>query len=301
MDYLRDISLFVAVAEEQSFTRAALRLAMPTSTLSRRIAALERSLGLPLLNRNTRTVELTEAGTLYLARCQPILEAAHDAHRDVSGLVAAPGGVLRMSIEAETGPRLVAPVIAAYLERYPDVSIELDLSPRRVDLLGEGFDLAIRIGTLPDSSLTVRRLAQLRGGLFASPAYLDRFGTPAHPSELAEHRRIHLLHKGDRGEWRLANADTGKQLEIHTGRAVSANNMTMIRQLARLGTGIAVLDELMARDDVADGLLLPILQGWTLPPTPISIMTPTRLLPAKTRAFVDMIADAVSGMVGLAG
>ncbi len=298
MDYLRDLPLFVAVAGQRSFTRAAAQLGLPTSTLSRRIAALERSLGLTLFHRNTRTVELTEAGALYLARCKPILEAAREAHRDVGGLTRAPGGVLRMSIEAETGLRLVAPAIGRYRELYPDVRLELDLSPRRVDLLAEGFDLAIRIGDLPDSTLTVRRLALLRGALFAAPAYLQRFGTPTHPTELAAHRRIHLLHKADRGEWRLRDA-AGEMVEIAGTDAVVTNNMTMARQLARLGLGVAILDEVMARDDAAIGVLTPVLPGWTLPPMPLSIITPTRLLPAKTRAFVDLIAESVSGFVGL--
>jgi DNA-binding transcriptional LysR family regulator len=299
LDYLRDLPLFVAVADLGNFTRAAAKLGMPVSTLSRRIADLEGSIGVRLFDRSTRTVALTDAGRRYLERCQAILDAAHAAHHEVTGMVNVPSGTLRLSIEAEIGPRLVAPVIARYLERFPGVRVDLDLSPRRVDLLAERFDLAVRLGELPDSTLTVRRLARLAGGLYAAPAYLARHGTPARPEALADHRRIHLLHEGDRGDWHLTRAATGVTVVAAAGGLVSANSMTMIRHLARLGVGIAVIDALMATDDVARGALVPVLPDWTLPPMAISLITPARLLPAKTRMFVDMLADAVSGAVGL--
>jgi DNA-binding transcriptional LysR family regulator len=297
MDHLRDLALFVAVAEAKSFTKAAAQLGVPTSTLSRRIADLEASMQLKLLVRSTRQVELTEAGALYLSLGEGIVAAAREAHQQVRGLAERPQGTLRMSVEAEIGPRLVAPVLADYLQRYPDVRIDLDLSPRRVDLLAEGFNLALRIGRLPDSGLTVRRLAMLTASLYAAPSYLARRGTPNHPADLLGHDRIHLLHKGDRGEWRLMQGDAA--IEVPSDSVVCANNMTMIRHLARLGVGIAVIDDLMASEDVARGLLRTVLPGWTLEPMPISILTPTRLLAAKTRAFVDLLAQRVTAMVGL--
>ncbi len=297
MDPLRDLPLFAAVAEARSFTRAAAVLAMPTSTLSRRLAALETALGVRLLERNTRRVELTEAGELYLARARAILDAAHDATHEVRGLAEQPRGLLRLSIEAEVGPRLVAPVIAEFLAQYPEVRIDLDLSPRRVDLLAEGFDVAVRIGLLPDSALTVRRVGGLAGALYATPAYLARAGTPAHPDDLPGHDRVHLLHKGDRGHWHLSRG--GVDVEVAGPGRVSANNMTMIRYLAREGLGIAVLDRLMATEDVAAGRLVPVLPAWTMPPMPLSILTPAKLLPAKTRRFVDLLAARIGGAIGL--
>ena len=297
MDHLRDLALFVAVAEAKSFTKAAALLGLPTSTLSRRIAELETSMELKLLVRSTRRVELTEAGALYLSLGEGIVAAAREAHQQVRGLAERPQGTLRMSIEAEIGPRLVAPVLAEYLERYPEVRIDLDLSPRRVDLLAEGFNLALRIGRLPDSGLTVRRLAVLSASLYAAPSYVKRRGKPEQPADLLGHERIHLLHKGDRGEWRLMKGD--EAIEVPSNSVLCANNMTMIRHLARLGVGIAVVDDLMASEDVDRGLLQTVLPGWTLEPMPVSILTPTRLLAAKTRAFVDLLAERVTGMVGL--
>ena len=297
MDHLRDLALFVAVAETKSFTKAAALLGVPTSTLSRRIAELEASVDLKLLVRSTRQVELTEAGALYLSLGEGIVAAAREAHRQVRGLADTPQGTLRMSVEAEIGPRLVAPVLADYLERYPDVRIDLDLSPRRVDLLAEGFHLALRIGRLPDSGLIVRRLAKLSAGLYAAPAYVERRGNPKHPADLLTHARIHLLHKGDHGEWRLLRGE--EAFDVPSSGVLCANNMTMIRHLACLGVGIAVVDDLMASEDVDRGHLQKVIPDWTLEAMPVSVLTPTRLLAAKTRVFIDLLAQHAIGMVGL--
>ena len=299
MDHLRDLSLFVAVARLGSFTKAAARLTIPVSSLSRRVAALETAIGLKLFNRSTRAVSLTEAGDLYLVRCENILAAVEEAHRDIHGLLEEPRGVLRLSVDAEIGSRLVAPVIAAYSKRFPDMRVEIDLSARRIDLLNENFDLAVRIGSLPDSQLRVRRLATLHGKLYAAPAYLAQAGMPAHPRDLSNHRRIHLLHQADRGEWHLSNISGTERHEIVADSTITANNMAMIRQLAILGLGIAVLDEGMALDAVASGDLVVVLPGWALPSVPLSVVTPARHSPAKTRLFVAVLVEQVSGSVGL--
>jgi DNA-binding transcriptional LysR family regulator len=169
MDIIRGMSLFVEVARARSFTRAAEKLGIPTSTLSRRIGEIEQSLGLKLLHRTTRSVSLTDAGVLYLARAASLVEAAEEAHRHVRGLAERPSGLLRVSMEAEIGPTLIAPLVAEFRRVYPDVSFELDLSPRRVDLLAENYDVAVRLGPLPDSALTVRRLALLAVNLLPRP------------------------------------------------------------------------------------------------------------------------------------
>jgi DNA-binding transcriptional LysR family regulator len=299
LDYLRDLSLFMAVAELGSFTKAAARLGIPISSLSRRVAELESAIGLRLVNRNTRTVSLTEAGELYRVRCETILAAVEEAHREVHGLLEQPRGMLRLSVDAEIGSRLVAPVIAQYSAAFPDIKIEIDLSPRRIDLLVENFDLAIRIGSLPDSALRVRRLASLRGGLYAAPDYLERAGKPGHPRDLVDHRRIHLLHQGDRGAWYLSCVATEEAVEIDADSIVTANNMTMIRQLAVLGLGIAVLDDAIAKEDVARGRLIAVLPDWALPSVPLSLITPARHPPAKTRLFATMLTDQITGLVGL--
>jgi DNA-binding transcriptional LysR family regulator len=289
MDYLRDLALFVELANTRSFTKAAEALGMSISSLSRRITDLEASLGVQLLSRTTRRVDLTEAGALYLARCERIVDAAREAHDHIRGLVETPQGVLRISAEAELAPLLVAPVVAEFLQLYPQVRLDLDLAPRRADLSSENFDLAIHLGELPETALTVRQLAVLNVSLYAAPAYLERHGKPAKPADLRSHIRLHPVHQGDRGEWRLTH--DGESVEVEAGGSVSANSLAMIRHLARLGVGIAVLDEMVARDDVASGALVPVLPGWSLPPVAVSVLTPTRLLPAKTRRFVELMEE----------
>ncbi|WP_415644307.1 substrate binding domain-containing protein [Sphingomonas antarctica] len=215
------------------------------------------------------------------------------------GLLEQPRGVLRLSVDAEIGSRLVAPVIADYSQLFPDVRIEIDLSARRIDLVNENFDLAVRIGSLPDSRLRVRRLATLRGKLYAAPSYLEQAGTPSHPRELHDHRRIHLLHQADQGEWYLTNISKAERHVVAANCPITANNMAMVRKLAELGLGIAVLDETMASRGIASGTLLAVLSQWGLPGVPLSVITPDRYVPTKTRLFVSMLADRISGSVGL--
>ena len=290
MNLLSDIELFVAVGRARSFTEAGKSLAMPISTLSRRIAELERALGLQLFVRTTRRVELTDAAKAFLARCESIVDAAAEAQEEVRGLAAVPSGVLRISLEADVGAGLAAPVVAEFLRRYPKISVDLDLSPRRVDLIAEGFDLAVRLGALPDSSLIVRQVALLSVGLYAAPVYLKRHGDPGKPAELNAHARLHLLHVHDSGEWPLRS---GRRRVVigKKGARVCVNNMTMLRNLLRLGRGIGVMDEVMAAADVKNGMLRRVLPDWTLPPVAVSVLTPGRLIPAKTRVFIELLAQ----------
>lgn len=295
MNPLREIDLFVAVGKARSFTNAAKALGMPTSTLSRRIADLEQSLGLQLFVRTTRRVELTEAARRYLARCESIVEAAREAQAEVLGLAENSTGLLRLSLEPDVGAGIVAPALAEFLRRYPKVSFDLDLSPRRVDLIAEGFDLAIRLGALPDSTLIVRQIASLSVGLYASPAYLKSCGEPRNPADLNAHARLHLLHDHDSGDWPLRSGRRRVVIK-RSGSTVSANNMSMLRILLRLGQGIGVLDEVMGSEDVRTGILRRVLPAWTLPPVAVSVLTPGRLMPAKTRALIDLLAQTLSAL-----
>lgn len=289
MELLRDMALFVAVAKAKSFTRAAEALSLPLSSLSRRIAALEKAIGLQLLNRTTRKIELTEAGAIYFARCQQIVEAAHIAHEQLQTFAATPRGRLRVSMPVNFGTFFLAPLIANFAERYPDVSFDLDLSPRRVDLLSEPFDLAIRVGELPDSSLIVRRLALVPAGLYAAPSYLERFGTPAHPLELPQHTCIQLLSSAGSAVWKLRRAE--ETVEVDVAGRFAINNIGMVQRLAVLGLGIGAIDATIANESVQAGRLQQVLPTWQLPPVPIFALTATRLLPAKTALLIDFLAE----------
>ena len=185
--------------------------------------------------------------------------------------------------------QMLAPRLHEFLWKYPDLSVELLPPEPYLDLIAEGIDVAIRFGPQSASSLTSKLLASPRVLTVAAPAYLERHGKPAKPADLRSHIRLHPVHQGDRGEWRLTH--DGETVEVEAGGSVSANSLAMIRHLARLGVGIAVLDEMVARDDVASGALVQVLPGWALPPVAVSVLTPTRLLPAKTRRFVELMEE----------
>ena len=187
MELLNDMALFVDVAQARSFRRAADATGVPSSTLSRRISALEKAIGLRLLHRTTRKVELTEAGQLYYERCRRIVEEARLAHEQLGEMQAQPSGTLRASLPVDFATTYLAPLIAEFAGLYPGIAFDLDLTPRRVDLVAEPFDVAIRMGELHDSNLIARLLAKLSVQAYASPRYLEISGEPKHPSDLAQH------------------------------------------------------------------------------------------------------------------
>jgi len=281
------MALFVDVVNAMSFTRAAERLGMPKSSLSRRIALLERAIGVRLLNRTTRSLELTEAGAAYHARCVEIVDAAEVAHEELADLVRTPRGHLRVSMLPDLGVVFLAPLLATFARLHPAISFEIDLSPRRVDLLAEGYDVAIRAGVLADSSMTARRLAMMEASLYAAPAYLAARGVPAHPGDLAEHACLRLPLGSVGGRWRLIRGD--ETIDVDVDGSFAVNNMGMTRRLAELGLGIAFIHRYMVQDALDAGTLMPVLPEWTLPPTPLYAFTATRLLPAKVRAFIEFL------------
>ncbi len=290
MNALSELDLFVAVCRNLSFKDAAASLGMPASTLSRRIAQFERDLAVQLFVRTTRRVELTAAAKLYLSRCEAIVDAARDARSEVQGMVQAPAGRLRVSMEADVASLLLAPAIAKMHGQYPQINLDIDLSPRRVDLIAEGFDAAVRIGALPDSTLIAREVIKLPVGLYASKRYLRQRGEPRTPADLARHSRLHLLHQHDDGEWHLHSGKKRASV-ASSGGLLFANSMTMLRSLMRLDMGVVIMDELLASEDVRSGLIKRVLPNWSLPSVPISILTPSRLVPARTRIFTDFIAS----------
>ncbi|MEY9741123.1 DNA-binding transcriptional LysR family regulator [Bradyrhizobium japonicum] len=203
MALLNDMALFVEVAKARSFRRAAKTLDMPNSTLSRRIDLLEKEIGLRLLNRTTRKIELTEAGQIYFERCKRIVDEARLAHEQLDGMLAQPSGMLRVSLPVDFANTYLAPLIAAFARQYPDIDFEFDLTPRRVDLVSEPFDLAIRVGESEPSHMIARPLARMPGYLYASPRYLDINGEPHEPADLTHHQCLCMtkvsawtLHRG---------------------------------------------------------------------------------------------------------
>ncbi|CAN7432266.1 LysR family transcriptional regulator [Acidovorax sp. LjRoot66] len=286
MQYLNDMGLFVEVVKAKSFRAAGDATGVPNSTLSRRIGALEKSIGLRLLHRTTRRIELTEAGQVYYERCRRIVEEARIAHEQLGDMLAQPSGVLRASLPVDFATIYMAPLIAEFAQRYPGIAFELDLTPRRVDLVAEPFDVAIRMGEQPSSTLIARQLARLATHLYASPCYLKSAGQPTEPAELAQHE---CIGNPKLGPWVLRKQDAS--VEVVMGRRFTVNSVGMYRSLAVLNQGIALLAEGVAADDVAEGRLRRVLPGWQGPDIPVYAMTETRLLPAKTLRFIEFLQE----------
>ncbi|GLR88604.1 LysR family transcriptional regulator [Bradyrhizobium iriomotense] len=284
MDHLNDMALFVEVVKARSFRRAADAIGVPNSTLSRRISALEKAVGLQLLNRTTRKIELTEAGQLYFERSKRIVEEARLAHEQLGEMVAQPNGVLRVSLPVDFAAIYLTPLLSEFATHYPGISFELDLTPRRVDLVGEPFDVAIRMGELSDSGLIARLLARVPRHLYASPRYLKQAGEPKEPGELAQHECLCMPRTAS---WTL-QAGTKKRDIAVKGR-FTLNSVGMICRLAVHDQGIALLSEAIAAEDVARGRLRRVLPKWQASPISVYAITATRLLPAKTQRFIEFL------------
>lgn len=291
MEVLNYMRLFVEVARTRSFRRAAEALDMPNSTLSRHIAELEKTIGLRLLHRSTRKVELTEAGEVYFKRCQSIVEEARIAHESLLDMAERPSGTLRVSMPVDLATGSLAPVLADFARTYPLIAFEFDLSPRRIDLQAEPFDLAIRIGPPPTapSMLVARQIALLPRYLYASAAYLKTAPPLKHPRDLSEHVLCVAQGVARQGEATRTFHRGEETVDVPIATRFAMNSVGLSRSLAREGIGIAVLDSELARDDVASGQLRRVLPEWSLSPVQVHAITETRLLPARTRLFIDFV------------
>jgi DNA-binding transcriptional LysR family regulator len=290
LDALAGMAVFVRIVEAGSFTAAAHTLGLSKPAVSKQLARLEARLGARLLNRSTRRLSLTEAGTLFHQRCLRLLAEAAEAEQAVAELAEAPRGTLKVAAPMSFGQLHLAPAIAAFLARYPELRIELALDDRVVDLVGEGYDLAIRIAELPPSRLVGRRLAVNRRFVCAAPAYLAARGTPRHPSELARHDCLHYTYLASGTDWRFAGPDG--TISVRVGGRFTANNGDVLRQAAIDGIGIAHLPSFLVGEDLRHGRLLPVLCDFPAVDTAIyALYPPTRQLPRKVRAFVDFLVD----------
>lgn len=289
MEYLNDMALFVEVVKAKGFRGAGEVLGIPNSTVSRRIAALEKLIGLRLLHRTTRKIELTEAGQVYFERCKRIVDEARLAHEQLGGMLAQPTGVLRASLPVDFAQTYLAPLIAEFAKRYPGLTFELDLTSRRVDLVSEPYDVAIRMGELADSQLIARQLAQLTPQLYASPGYLAQHGEPLAPSELEKHSCLGLVKAST---WTLL--DGVQSVAVGTSSRFAINSVGLLRRMASFDMGILLLPELIVADDLAAGRLKRILPQWHGKPTPVYALTETRLVPAKTQRFIEFLRERLA-------
>ena len=285
LNNLNDIALFVAVVKAKSFRKAAETLDMPTSTLSRRISYLEKSIGIRLLHRTTRQVELTELGRSYFERCQHIIEQAQSAHEQLSNAAESPTGLLRLSMVEEFAADYIIPHIAEFHRLHPGIRFEFDINARRANLVSDSVDIAFRMGPVSDSGLIARKISSFKLGLYASSAYIKRAPKLKIPSDLAAQQCLQLANM----DWTLSKAG---QRVVHKFKAVtfSANSMNLLKHCVLQDFGIAMLSELMMREPLSHAKVVRVLPDWCPPEVPVYALTETRLLPAKTRVFLEYIA-----------
>lgn len=294
---LNDIVVFERVVAEGSLTAAATRLGQPKSSVSRALARLESDLGVRLLQRTTRKLHLTEAGSVFVDRARRILGELRDAELAVTQLQESPRGHLRLTMPVEFGMRFMGRVVAEFMQRHPDVSIETELSGRVVNLVEEGFDLAFRIGEFRDSSLVARRLGNLTSSFYASPAYLGRHGMPKKPEDLGQHdvilfmqpkeNTVQLFRRHKRGEHTPAC-----KLTLY-GR-LTVNNLSMGSDAAIAGIGIALMPGFLAAEAVAADQLMPVLPEYQVCHGGLYAMYPSREhMPVALRAFLDFATERI--------
>ncbi len=296
MDRLLSMEVFVAVVELGSLTAAAARHEMSAAMAAKHIKGLEARLGLRLMNRTTRRQSLTEAGQAYYARCKTILADIREAEQGAEALRVAPRGTLRITSTVSFGSFALAPAIAEYLDRYPDVSVELALSDVVEDLVASRYDLAVRIGEPRDSGLVARRIGSYQMIICASPTYLARHGTPATPANLAGHQCLDFSHWSRRTGWRLGDGeDEGGQAGYPPTSRFLANNGQALRQAALAGFGIVLQPELLLAEDVRAGRLTPILRPYWPAARPVTLLYPKdrQALP-KLTTFVEFVVARFS-------
>ena len=282
-----DYILFVAIVEQESMVRAAEHLGMPKATVSRRLTNLEAALGQRLLLRTTRRLTLTEFGREFLDHCRRVAEEVASTRDFVHSREERPRGRLRVSMPGEYAMQNFSRAFATFIETYPEVQLDLDLTSRRVDLIGERFDLAIRMGTLDsDATLVARKIDEQSFGLYASPIYLALHPAPKRPDELEHHAAVRLLSgRGSAVPWKLMR---GKAVweGVPPGR-ITLNSLDVLQRLLLDGAGIGALPDRFVAEDVKRKRLLRVLPEWCLPAVPAwAVMPMRRYLPAKTRAFV---------------
>ena len=295
MDRLEQLGAFVEVARLQSFAQAAQHLERHVSAVSRAVAALENRLGVRLLQRTTRRVSLTDAGRDYFKRCETLLGELEGADAEVRERAASLRGTLRVSAATGAGQTLISPIVPEFLAAHPLMSLDLQLSNRYVDLIEEGYDLALRVGTLAaDSRLVVRRLAPTRRVLLASPAYLARRAGPRNPQQLAGHACLVLDIGAYPRRWELQRGRTA--LAVDVSGPLHSNNSFVLLNACRSGAGIGLLPATVASADVRRGELARVLPQWSSAEQGIYAVYPSaRFIPAKVRAFVLFVAARLRG------
>jgi DNA-binding transcriptional LysR family regulator len=290
---LNDIVVFTKVVETKSFTGAADALGLPKSTVSRKLAQLEERLGVRLVQRTTRKLALTDIGEAYYARCARIVADVASAEQLVTDMQATPRGRLRVTATVDFSTRYLGAIVAAFLAEYRDINVELDATDRVVDLIEDGYDIAIRFGALPESSLVARRLCSLFLVLCASPGYLAQRGTPTTAEELDDHDHVLFTPLSRNQTWTVWSGDAS--YEFGRPARFASNNFGAVRDVALAGGGITAISDFMVAGEIAAGTLVRVMPEWSTRATEVHAVYPARQnLPPRLALFLDHLAKALN-------
>jgi DNA-binding transcriptional LysR family regulator len=293
MDILASMKVFVAVVDAGSFAAAAGKLDMSRAMASKYVMNLEDHLGTRLLNRTTRRLSVTESGSVFYERSVQIISDVTEAEQVAGHMSAVPRGILKITMPLSYGQHRLGPVIADYVRQYPQVKLDISFSDHKADLIEEGFDLAIRIGTLPGSGLIARKLGSGRVIVCASPDYLKRHGTPQTPEDLARHSCLGYTLSNSGDEWRLQRQ--GEEAAIRIAGPIRADNGDMLRLAALSGAGLIFQPHFIVSEDLQAGRLVQVLADYASAELGIYAIYPSRKhLSAKVRTFVDFLAGRLS-------
>jgi DNA-binding transcriptional LysR family regulator len=283
------LAIFAKVVELRSFAAAASELALSKATVSKAVSRLEERLGARLFNRTSRRLALTDAGQKLAERATRLLADGEAAENDALSQAVAPRGLVRLAVPMTFGVNAVAPILPEFLGQYPDVAIDLHLSDAMVDLIGEGFDVGLRIANLPDSSLIARRLCAMPQYTVAAPAYLKRYGRPTHPMHLAQHKCLGYTYFSTPNVWHYTNA-AGEQASVRPGGPLRVNNGEALMPTLIAGLGIASLPEFIVGDAIAAGKVEVILKGWKQAEGSVHlVMPPGGPRPARVEVLANFL------------
>jgi DNA-binding transcriptional LysR family regulator len=282
-------AIFAKVAERGSFSDAAEALGLAKTTVSKAVTRLEERMQTTLLHRTTRSLSLTESGRLSLERAARILADGAAVEAEILEEAAIPRGLIRLASTTAFGTQQLAPLLPKFINRYPEIEIDFELTDRRIELVGERFDLVLRVGPEPDSSLRISRLFSFRVPVVASPDYFDRHGRPEHPSELARLPALVFTHIVGAEAWNFRHPTMG-EVTVHVDGPIHVNNGVAAVPALVAGLGITALPEAYVAQELQDGRLEEVLKDWPVTPAPVHVITPPgRARPARVRALLDFL------------
>ena len=291
---LEGLAIFAKVVEARSFSAAAEQLGLSKATVSKAVSRVETRLGARLFNRTSRRLALTDAGRNLAERAQQILRAGEEAEDEALAQSASPRGLVRLAVPMSFGLRQIAPLLPDFFAAYPDIQIDLHLSDAMVDVIGDGFDAALRIADMPDSSLMARRLCAVSRFAVAAPSYLDRRGRPTHPMHLTEHACLGYGYQATPDSWRFVNSAREEATVRPTG-PLRVNNGDAMMPTLLAGLGIAVLPDFIVSEAVKDGRLEIVMPGWHMPLAGLHLVTPPGgPRPARVEALADFLSKRLS-------